>query len=210
MAESKVIYRDFCEKDICDVANLLASIWYPELSGEAALCAGKMDLAHFAANTSHMRVAALDGSVVGIAAVRVKSPNKETVLKWKKFYSDVALRLQSLEPRVAQEILDYCSFEKKAQAKMLSECSDCLDYELTLFAVSSKARGHGVGSTLLKQAVQYLKEAGAKSYFLFTDTSCTWQYYENRGMKRISSYHLTDEEVDKFQLQELYVYSTEI
>ena len=210
MPENKVIYRDFCEDDINDVAILLANIWYPELSGQEASLAGKMDLARFAAKTSYMRVACLDGSVIGIAAVRAKNSSEKNVLHWQKFYDSAVSHLRDLDPKVAQEILDYHSFEKKAQEKMLSECSGNLDCELTLFAVSDKARGHGVGSTLLKQVVQYLKDAGAKTYFLFTDTSCTWQYYENRGMKRIASYCLTDEEKDKLQVQELYVYSTEI
>ena len=113
MPENEVIYRDFCEDDINDVAILLANIWYPELSGQEASLAGKMDLARFAAKTSYMRVACLDGSVIGIAAVRAKDSSEKNVLHWQKFYDSAVLHLRNLDPKVAQEILDYHSFEKK-------------------------------------------------------------------------------------------------
>lgn len=210
MSENNVIYRDFCEDDAHDVSEMLGGIWSSHLKGEASLFAGEIDFAHFAIKSTHMLVAELNGRVVGIACVGVKSPSDEVVSFWQEFSDNAYSKLRDIDADAAQEMSDYALFEKCVHTKMLSECQECTDYELTLFAVSSEARGHGVGSTLLKQAMQILKDAGAKSYFLFTDTMCTWQYYENRGMKRIASYHSTEDEIKKYETEEFYIYSTEI
>jgi N-acetylglutamate synthase-like GNAT family acetyltransferase len=211
MRESnKVIYRDFDKKDIDELAILLAEIWNPSLDGEVALQAGKVDLAHFAISATYWKIAELNGEVVGVAAVRVGQPSLESVEFWENLSNQSFAKLHELDSKAAQTLKDYYEFERNAHTQMMENCECDTTYELALFAVSSKSRGHGVGSELLRQCVLRLKEAGAKSYFLYTDTNCNWQYYENRGMKRCARYVSTEEETEKTDVEELYAYSTSI
>ncbi len=209
-SESKVVYRDFCDDDIRDVSLLLASIWNSRESGECALFSGMTDLAHFAGRTTYMRVALLDGQVVGLAGVRVGSASEKHVAKWNKVLEDAFLSLQEIDPAKAQELRDYYDFENRTLPQMISDGKVDANYELTIFVVSEKTRGHGVGSKLLAQVTDNLKSAGATSFYLYTDTNCTWQYYENRGMRRASSYKTSAEERQKFEVDELYIYSSKI
>ncbi len=64
-----------------------------------------------------------------------------------------------------------------------------------LFAVAPETRGHGVGTELLAAAQGYLREQGAQRAFLFTDTDCTWEYYERRGMRRAAECAFEPEEL---------------
>ena len=81
--------------------------------------------------------------------------------------------------------------------------------EITLLAVSESARGMGIGSVLIDAATAYLAEGGANRAFLYTDTDCTWQFYENHGFKRASTYRSTREE-RRLLPRELYVYGLDL
>ena len=52
----------------------------------------------------------------------------------------------------------------------------------------------GIGSVLIDAATTYLTEEGARQAFLYTDTDCTWQFYEHHGFKRAGTYRSTREE----------------
>lgn len=60
------------------------------------------------------------------------------------------------------------------------------DAEVVLFIVDPEAQGLGVGGHLFDALMAYLRVNGAKRYFLFTDTSCNYGFYEHRGLKRVS------------------------
>ena len=70
-------------------------------------------------------------------------------------------------------------------SELLENSKQSFDGEICLFAVSEECRGAGVGKRLYSAAVDYVKSEDARSYYLFTDTTCTYQFYEKRGMKRI-------------------------
>ena len=58
------------------------------------------------------------------------------------------------------------------------------DGVLHLFAVSSSCRGKGIGKMLFQSALNYMKQEKLKEFYLFTDTSCNYGFYEHQGMKR--------------------------
>ena len=55
------------------------------------------------------------------------------------------------------------------------------DGEMTFFAVDPERLGQGIGTVLL-EALE--SELSGKTLFLYTDTGCTWQFYEHRGYER--------------------------
>ena len=56
--------------------------------------------------------------------------------------------------------------------------------ELALFAVRSSCQGKGIGKKLFHSALAYLKQQGLDEFYLFTDTSCNYGFYEHQGMCR--------------------------
>lgn len=58
--------------------------------------------------------------------------------------------------------------------------------EVVLFIVDPESQGLGLGGRLFDALMAYLRDHGAERYFLFTDTSCNYGFYEHRGLKRVS------------------------
>ena len=52
------------------------------------------------------------------------------------------------------------------------------------FAVSPEARGMGVGRKLFNHMLDVFRDAGMNEYFLFTDTTCDYGFYDYRGLTR--------------------------
>ena len=69
--------------------------------------------------------------------------------------------------------------------------------ELTLFAVDASARGLGIGSRLYRDYLDHLRAHGRSDFYLYTDSLCTYQFYERQGMSRAAereiTLHLRDE-----------------
>ena len=51
--------------------------------------------------------------------------------------------------------------------------------------MDESTRGTGIGKMLFAKALDYLEQEGVKTLYLFTDSSCTYQFYEKRGMQRL-------------------------
>ncbi|WIM67053.1 GNAT family N-acetyltransferase [Corynebacterium breve] len=58
------------------------------------------------------------------------------------------------------------------------------DTELVLFVVDEHARGTGIGTKLYDNFKNYLRSLNRSGFFLYTDSDCTWQFYEAKGMRR--------------------------
>lgn len=54
----------------------------------------------------------------------------------------------------------------------------------TFFAISSKARGKGIGKKMFCNMLEYMKLQNINDFYLFTDTTCNYGFYEHQGMNR--------------------------
>lgn len=77
-------------------------------------------------------------------------------------------------------------FEKvnEIDKQLLSESNKPYPAELALFAVSSSCRGKGIGKILFQSALEHMDKTGLKEFYLFTDTTCNYGFYEHQGMIR--------------------------
>ena len=80
---------------------------------------------------------------------------------------------------------------RHAEASYHEACRDMLasytagrrvDGEICLLAADPRAKGKGIGTLLLDELVR--REAGRHVY-LYTDSNCTYQFYEHRGFERV-------------------------
>lgn len=111
---------------------------------------------------------------------------QETEAKWKQFLEDRIEEAKEQDAQSAAYLIAYDEAEERVNVPLLTNSSTDPNYELVFFAVGDAARGYGVGSKLLSSAQNYLSSEGGKTAFLFTDTTCTWEYYERRGMRSCS------------------------
>lgn len=98
----------------------------------------------------------------------------------------------------------------RAYARLRKSAGVPLTDELTLFAVDASARGTGAGTHLYLDYLQYLREHGRSQFFLYTDSDCTFQFYENRGMLRAASEDLHLRFDGKPETLGVYLYAGEV
>ena len=68
--------------------------------------------------------------------------------------------------------------------KFLENSKKKYDGEVAFFAISSKARGKGIGKKMFCNMLEYMKLQNINDFYLFTDTTCNYGFYEHQGMKR--------------------------
>lgn len=56
--------------------------------------------------------------------------------------------------------------------------------EMLLLLVSQKAQGKGIGRKLMGAAEEDMRAQSLSSYYLLTDSSCNWHFYEIMGMTK--------------------------
>ena len=82
--------------------------------------------------------------------------------------------------------------------------------EVTLLAVDEEMRGLGVGTVLLDAAVSHLSARGATTAHLYTDATCSYQFYEGRGFKRAATHRANREERRRDMPRETYLYELDL
>ena len=68
--------------------------------------------------------------------------------------------------------------------RMRALVSDPKSPELLLLLVGESAQGKGVGRQMMAEAENDLRAQGFSSYYLLTDSSCNWFFYELMGMTK--------------------------
>lgn len=142
------------------------------------------------AEQTYTRVAQRDGKVIGVimGAARgdyrpVAHAKAVTLLGW---YSLAA----SVRALIGKGTLkDYHRVHRVYNA-LLQKRTDTFDGVLTLFAVSEDCRGLGVGNALLDGLLDYLSRRQARHIYLFTDSTCTYDFYERHGFQRLEEERL--------------------
>ena len=112
----------------------------------------------------------------------------EDVQRWETVADAAFAELEGMGGTCVGRIIAYVN-QLEARAKMLEDAAGetrGADNELELFVVGPAARGHGAGSALITAFEDTLRTAGQVSYWLQTDTRCTWQWYERHGYVRVA------------------------
>ena len=131
----------------------------------------------------YCRVACIDGQIAGVIMGRCgQAPLLMPKEYWGIFLTALAGAACSRRCRRLARL--FGGFSKDNEA-LLKNCRQRFDGEICLFAVDEVFRGRGIGVQLFEDMKEYLKKQHAKSFYLFTDTSCTYEFYDCHGMLRL-------------------------
>lgn len=208
-ANKQIQIRDFQEKDLDTIADLVAEIWMP-VPKEIKTNAGRMDFSIYVKRATFLKVAECDNQILGVIAAKAENASESHQKYWQDIADHAFASIRENSEKHAQNLADYYDFMHSRYSDMFQKVNLDTTYELILFAVSSRAQGCGVGSTLLESATDYFRSYGATSYYLLTDTTCNWQFYENKGMTRCGEYKASADEVCRHGVKELYIYSSDL
>ena len=73
---------------------------------------------------------------------------------------------------------------KGIDEELLADCDKEYKGEVVFFAISEKCRGKGLGRKLFQTVTDYMKSQHISEFYLFTDTSCNYPFYEHLGLIR--------------------------
>lgn len=178
-------FRNVEERDIPEVKKLICLNWgelIHEIKSPTTLEAVLGVYVNQILNqSSYAQVAELNGQVVG--TLFCASEKAEPI--YRMLQDDGLASSMTFMTLPESEGTDiYQAFSKLFESYESHLEGTTYDATVTFLAVSPKAQGLKLGKQLWDLAVAYFKSQGAKNFYLFTDTSCNFGFYEHIGMKR--------------------------
>jgi ribosomal protein S18 acetylase RimI-like enzyme len=82
--------------------------------------------------------------------------------------------------------------------------------EITTLIVSKQFQGFGIGKKLYLEFYNYMINTGARSFFLYTDDSLSYGFYDKQDMQRIGTTKITLDIKPMPQNLEVYLYSKDV
>lgn len=190
---STVEYRAYEEADAADVKAIINEAFYIDhyASGQQLIdSALEVYLRERLLASTWAHVAVADGRVVGfIMAQTVSQPRLTSRLKNRARLVAHAVRCAIVGVGQWRAIRQFFAFGPTYR-RLRRNTGAPLDNELTLFAVARAARGFGVGNTLYRTYLDQLRTHSASNFYLYTDSLCTYGFYERHGMTRAAEEHL--------------------
>lgn len=206
-------YRQIEKKDYSKIKQLISSAFQVHRFAEKKHIVNsvlEVYMRHCLIESSFSQVAILDGEVVGVILGRAEHQPKlsqrflhQTVA----FYHQVKIALTALGDLT--KVLEYFKISR-AYAELKSRCSKTFSGEVTLLIVSKKCRGLGVGKKLFSDFKSYLQEHKVFSFYLYTDSSLSFGFYERQGMLREGVEKITLNKQPTAYNLDIYLYSGEV
>lgn len=179
----QITFRNYQKEDFKALESIIRETWNydkfssPKTAGRLA----RVFLRSCLTNYTFSQVAVIDGKPSGIILVNHKKKHKcPTMNRIRQIQALLPLYLSREGRRVFKIFGNVNGIDKE----LLAECKKEYPAELALFAVDSSCRGLGVGKQLFHAALDYMKQEHLDSFYLFTDTSCNYGFYEHQNMRR--------------------------
>lgn len=173
-----VTYTQMRASDIDDVVACYHHIWMSDNSNPYV---ARVFVMHYLETATFAQVArSNDGTFAGVIIAAI---NGKPLL-----FPDAKSEREHIE-RTLQEQGVHDIYAYLTRAQWLEEDSDIranTQAELELFMISEQARGVGIGAQLWGRLQDALAQADVAHYFLHTDTSCDFSFYDHHGLERVA------------------------
>lgn len=181
--DKKITFREYGDADRDALAAVIRETWQYDrfCSRKTASAMSYVYLYACLCQQTFTQVALYEGVPVGIImASKLSGKSRGRKFRFKAFKAVLRLLLTKEGRRTAR----FFGGISKTDDKLLTDCKTDYSGELTFFAVNPRFRSLGIGRELYSRALDYMKHEGISSFFLFTDTSCNYGFYEKHGMER--------------------------
>lgn len=205
LAAADVEYRPLQKDDFSALAEIVGEVWHAEFGETERRLAGSVDLATCLRRTTAGLVAVTGERTLGFVLMRAGDIDPMSDAEWRDVSQKALEELHGANPTAGERVAVYSKAEKAIDDQLLAESGCDERYEFVLFLLTASARGLGIGRALFDRAEAYLAQNGAREAFLFTDESCTWGFYEHRGLRRVGEYRPPKQEGDLLSAYYIYV-----
>lgn len=194
-----ITFREYQNQDFNALADIVRKTWkYDEFcSPRAARALGRIYLNSCLANQTFTQVALRNGVPSGIIMCKNMQTYRPRLKYRLRLAGSIAAFLMSKDGRAASRL--YKDIDR-IDRDLLDNCKETYDGEIAFFAVDSECRGLGIGKQLFEAALRYMEKQQIRRFFLFTDTSCNYGFYEHQGLVRRSqidqTFHFENQDMD--------------
>lgn len=175
--------REYQKHDFKELETIVRKTWnYDQFSSpNIAAKLAKVFLSSCLTNYTFSRVALLDGVPVGI--ILGKAVAKHTC-PLKHRLKQVGAIISLYSTKEGRNVAKIFGNVNGIDQQLIKECGKAYPAELALFAINPSCRGKGIGKLLFQSVIEYFKQNKIDEFYLFTDISCNYGFYEHQNMTR--------------------------
>lgn len=197
--------RAFQKQDIPYLEEIVRKTWnYDRFASEkTAKRLAKVFLASCLTNQTFIRVAALGERSVGVIMAKdSKSHRCPLGYRLRQIWQIFRLMITKEGRQVSSIFRSVNDIDQI----LLQERKKAYQGELAFFAIGEECRGKGIGAKLFAEVREYMRQQGVENYYLYTDTSCNFGFYEHMGMQRCGEKKKTFEILGQQAEMQFYLY----
>lgn len=178
-----IILRDYQKEDSPALENIVREAWKYDsfCSPKIAAKLAKVYLNTCLTNQTFTQVAVVNHVPVGIIMGKNIQTHKCSLTLRVKWLLSLASLYLSKEGR---RILKTFSCVDGVDKELLATSGKNYKGEVAFFAINERYRGMGLGRRLFQTVVDYMKSQNIPEFYLFTDTSCNYRFYEHIGLQK--------------------------
>ena len=175
-------FREYQKGDAPYLEDIIRRTWQydrfcsPKTAGKMA----KLYLESCLSRQTFTRVALIKGKPAGIIMGKDRRSGRDRRIGIRLLRAEAAM----LFDREGRRVLNAFSSIDDLDRELLEGRNKSYEGELTFFAVSEDCRGTGIGKKLFRMFQEYMKGRGITGFYLYTDSSCNYGFYEHQGMVR--------------------------
>ncbi|MDY3690188.1 GNAT family N-acetyltransferase [Bifidobacterium pseudolongum] len=185
-----VSYRPMDWNDLDTVAACFDRVWPqgPALAGTpTALLVARYLTLHYLEQSTWSNVAVTaEGDLAGITLARVVGRPTLFPQAHEEFLRTRALLLADPRGAATVTMFEDGFFVREGILEEDSDITATTQAELELFMVNPGVRGAGVGGALWRQLLAALRSVDVRAFFLHTDSSCDYGFYDHKGLIRVA------------------------
>lgn len=193
--------RRMTRSDYPQLVELVRRTWYADTDADGqetpdnaqdhgvALYLAAIDAQDCLARATHAAVAERDGQIIGVI-LGSDSARVTRTQRTRHRLCQIRLALPLLASPAGRSGLMEQLAILQADRTLVRAVGKTYPVEIALFLVAPESKGLGVGGRLFAHMLGTFREHGIHEYFLFTDTSCDYGFYEHKGLRRMAAEHI--------------------
>lgn len=178
-----VTLRGLEKRDWPFLEEIICKTWQYErfCSPKTARKLARLYLASCLSNQTFLRVAQVDGTPAGVIMGKDCRVHRAPV---RYQLQQAAAALSLLSSREGRMVARAFSCIEQVDRALLKDAGREYAGELAFFVVDETKRGLGIGVQLFQALLAYMDAQGIARFYLYTDSSCNFGFYERQGLRR--------------------------
>lgn len=180
-----IYYRPIEKRDYESLEKLIIHTWGYEkfCSPKTARRMARLYLTSCLMEQTFTCVALRKEEAIGIIMCNDTSQSRRTRIKyvWRMLLPTLAMACTKEGRRISKMFSNFYQIDKD----LLKQSGEKYDGTLAFFALRNDQRGTGIGKALWMRGLDYMRKQRISRFYLYTDTTCNYGFYEHHGMKRI-------------------------